>query len=294
MALGGAATMADLVEEVVSNLYGFANAYDVMVGLSAEITANSLVLPLDNVDGVSRGVVQIDGELIWIDSVDRSTKLAKVASFGRGFRGTTATNHRTGSVVTVSPTWPQVTVAREINNVVLGLYPSVFAVEHTDITLAKHQRELLLPFTAERILGVRMQDRLGNWQTYREWDYLRETDGVRISLYGETPSEAVIRVLYSESPAPMQALEQGFAATTGLPESCRDVVTIGAESRLLPYLDVARLPVTSAEADEMNQTRPVGAALQLSQELKKTYQSRLLVEQGKLQDRYPVQMRRTR
>lgn len=292
--IGGKATLADMVEEVVGNLYGFSNSFDAMVGLTAEISSAATTLPLDSVDGISRGVVEIDNELIWIESVDRETRTAKVPAWGRGFRSTTKTTHRAGSVITIAPTWPKATVIREINNVIQGLYPSLFAVDSLDYTLSKFtDRMLPLPVEAERILGVRWKDSSGAWVPIRDYDLIREADGTRVELLVATAPGQVFRVLYSTSPKSLLGLDSAFS-TSGLPESAKDVVTLGAQSRLVPYLDVARLPVASVEADEMNQSRPIGAALQLSQELKKTYQSRLLIEAGKLQDRYPVQIRRTR
>jgi hypothetical protein len=292
--IGGKATLADMVEEVVGNLYGFSNSFDAMVGLTAEITSTALVLPLDSVDGISRGVVEIDNELVWIESVDRDNKTARVPAWGRGFRNTAKTTHRAGSIITISPTWPKATVIREINNVIQGLYPSLFAVDSLDYTLSTYEDRMLpLPVEAERILGVRVKDNTGAWVPIRDYDLIREADGTRVELLVNIWPGMKFRVLYSTSPKTLLALDAAFSGT-GLPESTKDVVTLGAQARLVPYLDVARLPVASVEADEMNQSRPVGAALQLSQELKKTYQSRLLIEAGKLQDRYPVQIRRTR
>ncbi|MEW1959757.1 hypothetical protein [Kineococcus sp. NPDC059986] len=293
-AIGAAFTLGDMVEEVVSNLYGFSNAYDQMVGLTADVTAAALTLPLDSVDGIGRGLVEIDNELIWIAAINRDTKMATIPAWGRGFRGTAKVAHRAGAIVTISPTWPKSTVIREVNNVINGLYPSLFAVDALDYTLASFDDRILpLPLEAERILGVRTKDHTGAWIPVRDYDLLREADGTKLELLSCVVPKAVFRVLYSKSPSRLVSLDDTFAKT-GLPESCRDVVTLGTQARLVPYLDVARLPVASVEADEMQQSRPVGAALTLSKELKATYQSRLVIEANKLQDRYPVQIRRTR
>jgi hypothetical protein len=193
------ATLADLVEEVVGNLYGFSNAYDQMAGLVAGIGPADRVLSLDSVDGVSKGVIQIDGELIWVDSVDRATSTVRVPAYGRGFRGTQAVQHLAGALITVSPTWPAATVTREINNVIAGLYPQLFAVDHIDFQLT-NLPEVHLPFEAERVLGVRVQNRDGAWQPFWAWDYLRESDRTVIQLLDHSYPGMRVRVLFGSSP----------------------------------------------------------------------------------------------
>ena len=74
---------------------------------------------------------------------------------------------------------------------------------------------------------------------------------------------------------------------TGLPASTREVIILGAAYRMAVYLDLGRVPATTAEANAQGGTNPIGSAVNLSQMLKRMYQDRLQVEVRRQQEQFP-------
>lgn len=78
-----------------------------------------------------------------------------------------------------------------------------------------------------------------------------------------------------------------FTTTTGLPESCKDVVVLGAIYRLLTFLDPARASQTSPQADEIDSKRPFGAIGGVMRQIYGLYTQRLNEETKAQLQQYP-------
>ena len=105
------ATFSDIVNEVQIRLSGYSQRQDQATHLTAALTSSGLSLTVADGSVLSRGLVEIDDELLWVASFDRTTGVATVAPYGRGFRGTTATTHASGSRVTIAPSFPRSLIA---------------------------------------------------------------------------------------------------------------------------------------------------------------------------------------
>jgi hypothetical protein len=103
-----------------------------------------------------------------------------------------------------------------------------------------------------------------------------------------------VQVYYSVIPTNLTNSNDQFADVTGLPESCRDVVTIGAAYRLLSYVDTGRINLSSAEADLADNKLPSSAGSSASKYVFALYQQRLQEESIKLTDRFPIRVHYTR
>ena len=121
-------TYNDMIEEVLINLEGFTLRQDRTTYLTAGIGDNDLSIALASGDNIGKGVLEIDDELLHIDSVDRSDRSAVISPFGRGYRGTTAASHALNTKVTFSPSFPRLSVKRAINDTIRAIYPSVYGV----------------------------------------------------------------------------------------------------------------------------------------------------------------------
>ena len=115
-----------------------------------------------------------------------------------------------------------------------------------------------------------------------------------INLYEKIQPGRKVQVWYSALPVTMSNATDDFVDVTGLPESCRDVVVLGAAYRLLSYLDTGRINLTSAEADLADAKLPSTAGASSSKYVFALYQQRLMEEAVKLQDRYPIRVHYTR
>ena len=81
-----------------------------------------------------------------------------------------------------------------------------------------------------------------------------------------------------------------FADKTGLPESCKDLVILGATYRLLSNLDPARASMVSPQADETDSKRPYGSSQSLTKQIYALFNQRLNEEIKNQQDKYPIRV----
>jgi hypothetical protein len=103
-------------------------------------------------------------------------------------------------------------------------------------------------------------------------------------------SGRTIQVVYSTDPLPFTNNAQEFAAQTGLPESCKDLVVLGATYRLLSNLDPARASMVSPQADETDSKRPYGSSQSLTRQIYALFTQRLAEEIKNQQDKYPIRV----
>jgi len=99
-----------------------------------------------------------------------------------------------------------------------------------------------------------------------------------------------VQVYYTTTANTLDNNTDDFADVTGLPQSCQDVVTLGASYKLLSFLDPGRINLTSAEADSADSKIPSTAGVSSSRYIFALYQQRLNEEALKLKDKYPIRI----
>jgi hypothetical protein len=234
---------------------------------------------------------------MWIDSFDRISNTATVAPYGRGYLGSTASTHGTDTKVTISPTFPRSSIKRSINDTVRSLGSSIFAVKSTTFTFNAAQTTYAFNgLNIKNILTISWES-IGpskEWVPVRRWDFDSTADATAFGAnaqtitLGEYPiSGRSVRVVYATDPAPFTTNTQDYSTQTGLPESTRDIVILGAAYRLLTFLDPARAAQVSPQADETDSKRPFGASQSATKQLYALYQQRLSEETKSQQQNYP-------
>jgi hypothetical protein len=287
-----------MVEEVLINLEGFTLRQDRTTYLTSGIDSDDLTLALASGDNIGKGIIEIDDELIHIDSVDRSDRSATISPFGRGYRGTTAASHSLNAKVTFAPSFPRISVKRAINDTLRAIYPNVFGVASYTFTFNASQNTYQLPVAAETILAVSWDSigPSGEWLPVRRWrhDPLANTtdfaNGNSITLNEAILPGRTVQVVYTKTPTPLSSNADVFTTVTGLEETSRDLVVYGASYRMASFLDPGRLTFTSPEADANDQTRPFGSGTSTAKYLQNLYQQRLLEETNRLNGKYPVRV----
>ena len=304
-----AITLTDMINEVSMNLSGYTLTQDRSTYLKTAITtttsssASPLTVSLGSTANVGMGVIEIDEELLWVDTYDRVGNTAIIAPYGRGYLGTTAATHTADTKVTISPTFPRFTIKRAINDSINALGSSIFAAATTTITSNAAVAAFRLPATGDslnirNILSIAYQS-IGaskEWVPIRSWRFDSNanstafTSGQTISIYDRVPSGRTIQVVYSKDPAVFTTNAQDFSTQTGLPESCKDVVILGATYRLLTNLDPARASMVSPQADETDSKRPYGSSQALTKNIYSLYNQRLAEEIRSQQEKYPIRV----
>jgi hypothetical protein len=295
----------ELTDEVLINLAGYTIQQDKATHLTSPITtttstiASPTIFSVADAQRLGSGIVEIDDELLWVDSVDRISNTGTVSPYGRGFMGSTAATHDAGSKVTISPTFPKHVVKRAIQDTIRAMGSSIFAVKQTSFTFSSSAINTyeLDNKNIQNILTMHWQD-IGSsreWIRIKRWDLDSFPDtatwgeGAQTVTIGDRiVSGRKVKIVYTTVPSTLSTTStSSFTTQTGLPESCRDIVILGASYRLIAYLDPARTGAQSPQADETDNKRTFGSATNAYRQLFALYTQRLSEETMSQQQQYP-------
>jgi hypothetical protein len=298
-------SFSQLVNEVQTNLQGYTLRQDRITNLanSGGISATDLSIKIGSADNLAKGIIQIDEELIWINSFDRQNlTLNAIAGFGRGYMGTTPSPHSENARVILTPTFPVNMIKQALNDSINSLYPKLFQVASVTFTFNAAQIAYPLPDDARDVLFISWQTPgpskewlpVNHWRIDRMANVSAFNTNKTVNIYEKIVPGRTVQVYYSTIPSNLTNSNDDFAGVTGLPESSRDVVTLGAAYRLLSYVDTGRINLSSAEADLADTKLPSSAGASASKYVFALYQQRLQEEANKLQDRFPIRIHYTR
>lgn len=298
-------TLSEMIDEVKGNLQGYTLRQDriTYVANPAGLSTTSSQIQVGSASNLAKGIIEIDDELIWIDSFDKSSNtLNVIPGFGRGYQGTTASPHSQYAPVTLAPTFPRVNIKKAINDTINSLYPKLWAVSSTTFTFNAAQTTYPLPDDCEQILFMSWQTTGSSeeWLPINRWriDSMANAatfnTNVTVNIYENIQPGRTIQVWYTTEPNTLDASTDDFADVTGLPASAYDVIIYGASYRLLSFLDTGRINLTSAEADLNDTKNPYNSGASASRYIFALYQQRLQEEALKLQDKYPIRIHYTR
>jgi hypothetical protein len=298
------ATFGQMTDEVSRKLAGFTLRQDRQTHLIAAANATATNISVASAQNISTGIIQIDDELIYIDSYDRASGILSIPPYGRGYNGTQAGSHAIGARVIISPTFPSLDIKGAINETVLAVFPDLYATSTHTFPYSTAKSTYALPDEVETVLGVSFQTTgpSKEWLPIRGWrvDPMANTDSFNsrnsISLYSGVEPGRTVQVFYSSAPTVMDSNDDDFEIVTGLPASCKDVIVLGASARLSAFVDPGRLTFGSAESDQQSQIagRSYGAGTNASKYLLALYDKRLGEESRKLTDRNPTRIHFTR
>jgi hypothetical protein len=296
-----------MIDEVLINLSGYTYQQDRSTYLTAAVTtltspsSSPTILSLGSTQDVGKGILEVDEELMWIDSFDRVANTATIAPYGRGYLGTTAATHAVDAKVTVSPIFPRYVVKKAINDTIRAMGTQLMVVKQTTFTFNAAQNTYdLNGLNIDSILTVMWQDTGPSQEWIRvnryDFDPFADTttwgaDSQTITIYDYITAGRTVKIMYVTQPSAFTSDSQTFTTQTGYPESARDVVILGAAYRLLTYLDPARASQISPQADEVDAKRPFGSANTAVRQVFALYTQRLKEEISAFQGQYPPRIR---
>jgi hypothetical protein len=303
-------TLLNMIDEVSINLSGYTLQQDRATHITADVAATAstiaapITLSLASTDSVGKGIIEIDEELFWVDNYDRVGNTATIAPYGRAYLGTTLAAHTAGTKVSIAPTFPRFVIKRAINDTISAIGSSIFAASTTTITSNSAASAFRLPSGTDPTLNIRSilsiaYQALGS---SKEWVPIRTyrfdgnanstafTSGQTVSIYDYIPSGRTVQIAYSTDPVPFTVNTEVFTTQTGLPESCKDLIILGATYRLLSNLDPARASMVSPQADETDSKRPYGSSQSLTRQVYALFNQRLNEEIKNQQDKYPIRV----
>ena len=297
-------TYANMVDEVILNLSGYTLRQDRTTHLTQDVTSSGLTLNFGSVENIGKGTIEIEDELIWLDSYDRVASTATVAPYGRGHNGTTPAAHVTNTKVTIAPTFPRASIKRAINDTIDAVFPTLYGVGVYTFTYNSVKTAYSIPAEVETVLYASWKTTgpTEEWLPVKGWrhDPLANSTafatGNTVSIYDRIEAGRTVQIYYTKKPATLtgQAGSAVFETVTGLPSSTKDVIIYGAAYRLASFIDPGRLNYTSAEADQADSKIQYGSGASTTRFLLALYQQRLNEESKKLRDVYPIRVHYTR
>jgi len=299
------ATLNDLVDETLQHLSGYSMRQDALTHLTASITASSAApadtITVANAESIGKGLIEIDDELIWVEPFDRTNGILKVPPYGRGYSGSSAQAHDNGSKVTVNPTFTRFMIRKAINDTILATSSGLFGVSSYTFTYSPAVTTYSLPDGLDNILAVSFQA-IGptkEWVPVRGWrlDKMANASAFNstksITLLSLVDPGATVQVIYTFDPEILESGSDDFSAVTGLPDSCKDVIVLGAVYRLLSMVEPGRLTYVTPEADMQSGRIGYGSGTNVAKYVYALFQQRLMEESNKLNTKYPVRVHYT-
>ena len=297
-------TLGDLIDETLSELHGQTSDLEQVTFLTQDCATTDLQIYVDDASQLSRGLIEIDDELIWVTKVDTSANVVTLAPFGRGFRDSNITAHTANTMVTNNPRFPRITVTEKIQQALSETYPELYVVSSDESnTTSPVRTSYPLPADCDMILSAAWQtvgpsqlwEPIKKYRTNMHADMTVFPTGRSIDIGDMMYPGRTIRIVYVARPAPLvndtDTLEQ-----IGLDDNVRDVLIYGACYRLVAGLEVARLQNATVEQgyDRQTYVGTTGAATAGSKYYLAIFQDRLENERDRLLRIYPTVTHMTR
>lgn len=298
-----AATFAQIVSRVKQQLLGYTRDQASISYLTAPMSPTDTQFTIDpeTVTNISRGLIEIDDELILVKRYDRATGTVTVlgGTSGRGVEGTTASSHSTNTIVTDDPMYPTTRIKEAINDTINGTYPDLWVFGEYEFPKIAARYEYPVPAEVEDVYKVTVNT-IGPsavWFPLSSWrfDPMASTTSGQVKPTPTPTGKTIqimrdfivpgrnIRVSYIKKPNTLVNNSDDFATTTGYPDRYVDLITYGACWRLLPAYESARLQQRAIEATERAPLVPTGAGSNASKYYMALYQQRLAEERTRLQ-----------
>ena len=277
-------TRSELITRISSALHSYSGVHESVTYLIDGIDEGSQLITVGSLDGAKRGIAEIDDELVYVESVSASG--LAIPPFGRGYRDSTAAAHAGGTMIAFDPAFPRYEIGKNLDQVVAGLFPGLYQVKETTLSSATIDRSYDLPTDVENILRVETkwdQDPSDYWHPIVNFE-LEKADTPQLNLYEGALPGWDIKVVYTAKFDPLTV----DLATSGIPDSYEDLLIYGVTSRMVRFLEPARLQLGSVENVSRAQLIQAGDAGRTATQLFALYQQRVAEERRRLLEQYPA------
>jgi hypothetical protein len=296
------ATLNNLIDEVQMRLSGYTNRQDRVTYITEAVAYDALVVPVNTVENIGRGIVEIGNELLWVDSVDRSSSTLIIAPFGRGYLGTTAANHDLNDKLTVAPTYPRHAIKNAINDAIVGVFPDVHGSSKHTFSYQPAVLAYALPNDVEDVTAITYETIGASkaWAPIRSWEVDKNANveafdsSKAITLFGAVQPGATVQVVYTKQPSPLEYFTDDFEIVSGLDINTKELIVLGATYRMLSSVDPSVLNYVTPESNTQLGRVPAGSGTNISKYVFALYQQELQNQVRRLKKRFPARVHRTR
>lgn len=289
-------TFTALVDEVLGAVHGYVRDQQQVTTLLAPITTSDVSFQVAEPAEISRGIIEIDEELMAVKTVDSSSGVVTLQPWGRGQSQSDAAAHSANAKIINSPLYPRQDVRQEIFATLREIFPDVFPTAMAFLDVDVTRTNYPLPADVYQVLAVQwlLPGPSRMWAPMRRWRQNHIPGAQEIELIGPLwPGQARARYQYMRTPPEVYGLVDDLT-TYGYSPQIKDIIVIGATSRLLAKTEAARLQVESVESHGRSQDVPTGANTASARYLYQVLQKRLADERAQNLMRYPLQIHYTR
>lgn len=284
-------TITSLVDEVLDVVRGYSRHQDQRTSLAGSITDTALSLTVSDISQVSKGVLEIEDEIVQVASVDTTGNVVTIEPWGRGVSGTTAVAHNAGVPVASAPLFPRQRVRNAIFGVLREIFPSIYAVGSTLLDGSPVVTNFALPADCYHVLSVE-NHLIGpskQWFPVKRWRQNKQPTAVELEVLSPVAiGTSRVRVSYIRVP-PTSFGDADDLTAIGYDFQIRDVIVLGASATLVANLESARVQSETMVAAGRSEQVPAGAATAASKQLYAKYLKRVEDERQQLLSRYPMQ-----
>ena len=287
------ATLNQLTEQTLGEVNSYVKNQESVTVLTNTATAGDLTWLVDDTTALSKGIVEVNDELVYLKKVIAASGTVQVLGtngnpVGRGWRATSATSHPVGSVIRNNPIFPRTQVKRALLETIKGMnFP---CISYHTFTFNGADYSYIMPDALEDIVGISwdVPDSTGVWQIIKNYRvdknyYDATTQSIKIALIlKESPMPGrTVNVQYTKLPTTITDNQE--LTVSGLPASCEDVVRLGAMDRLLSTVGSGKVVATTVSADALDQPVQPGASTSAAKYIFQLYTVRLQEEISKQQ-----------
>jgi hypothetical protein len=275
-------TLKQLMDQVEINLQGYVQDQAEQTYTVGTLDGTALTFVVDEPNLVSRGIVQVDDELMWVKAVDRTTSTVTVSPFGRGYLGSVAGSHAAGARVVDNPLFPRSQVKIAINQVLENLYPDLYVLATTTFPFIAARATYPMPTESRNVTSVTWQT-VGPtqfWEPVKRWDFNPRADttqfptGRSIDIWTPIVPGRTVKADYIRRPTDLDLATDEFTGT-GLETYVETTVVYGACYRMVGWLDAPRLQARAVETSQRAAYVGAGAATETAKYFYALYQQSL-------------------
>lgn len=287
-------TFGDLVNEVSSSLHSYTGVQEQVVWLASDIQSTDTTITVAGAEVAIRGVTEIGDELVYIFAVDGAN--LTIAPFGRGYRGTTPAAHLANSMATIDPAWPRFEIKRAINQAIANLYPTLYRIKTYDFNADSVSVGYEIPAEVDQVLRLEWRQ---NGDPYKLWQPIygfgldanspTSSTGNMLNVLEAVPAGSALRAVYQAKFGSLSN-DSDTLESAGLSDSHIDLLVYAVASRMVRFLDPARLQMSAVENTSRGQLVAAGDAGKIANQMYAMYQQRLTEERRKLLTTNPPTM----
>lgn len=244
-------------------------------------------------------VFEIESEQFYVWEADTN---AKTVTVERGFNGTAATSHSSGTIATLSPRFPRAQMFDALNSDIDELSSTangLFRVVTVDLTYNGSDRQINLTGATNVIdlIDVRLRYTSDDYPVIRNTRLQRDLptsdfpSGFAI-VFDEECMAGTIRVRYKTSFTRATSESSDLTTNCGLPATCDDLVELGVIIKMMGGREMKRSFIESQSDTRRADEVPPGSSRDSIANILRLRRERIIAESGRLKAQYPIQFRK--